>query len=117
MVTDELTEPIPSGGAPAASPEPPPSFDPAPKTFFRHKPPKFIRTRGRWGRAVFRFGSNEAGVAFLCQFDRKRYRRCGRRFVRRFRPGRHVLRVKARDRTGNVDPTPAIYRFRVKRIS
>lgn len=87
----------------------------APRTFFRRRPAKVVRTRGRRGKAVFRFGANEQAVSFLCQFDRKRYRRCGIRFVRWFLHGRHVLRVKARDMAGNVDPTPAVYRFRVKR--
>jgi len=41
--------------------------------------------------------------------------RCKLRFARRYRIGKHVVRVKARDRAGNVDRTPAVYRFRVKR--
>jgi len=89
----------------------------APRTAFRRKPPRVLRTPWRWGRAVFRFRSNEPRVAFLCQFDRKRYRSCGQRFVRWFRVGRHVLRVRARDAADNVDRTPAVYRFRVKRVS
>lgn len=68
-------------------------------------------------RAVFHFGSDEPRVAFLCQFDRKRYRDCGLRFTRWFRVGRHVLRVRARDAADNVDPTPAVYRFRVRQVS
>jgi subtilisin family serine protease len=87
----------------------------APRTFFRRRPAKLLLTPWRWGRAVFRFRSNEGGVAFLCQFDDKRYRKCPARFVRWFGLGRHVLRVKARDAAGNVDGTPAVYRFRVRR--
>jgi hypothetical protein len=97
-------------------PSPPPSADnTAPQTFFRHTPPKLVRTRGQGRRVAFRFGSDEGDVIFLCQFDRKRYRICPQRFARWFRVGRHVLRVKARDAAGNVDPKPAVYRFRVKR--
>lgn len=88
----------------------------APKTFLRHRPRKLIRTRHRWAKAVFRFRSNERGVTFLCRIDRKRFRRCKPRFARRYRIGRHVVRVRARDRAGNVDRTPAVYRFRVKRL-
>jgi len=87
----------------------------APKTFLRHRPRKLIRTRHRRAKAVFRFRSNERGVAFLCRVDRGRFRRCKPRFARRYRIGKHVVKVKARDRAGNVDRTPAAYRFRVKR--
>jgi thermitase len=88
----------------------------APQTFFLSRPAKILRTAGTVAKAKFKFGSNEAGVAFLCKIDRARFRRCGTRVVRRFRVGRHVLRVKARDADGNVDRTPAVYRFRVKRV-
>jgi subtilisin family serine protease len=121
--------PPPEAEAPPASLLPPADIAPPPlgkppdgadrlrpHTFFRHRPPRLIRTRHRTARVVFRFRSNEAGVTFLCQFDRKRYRICPRRFARRFRVGRHVLRVKARDAAGNVDRTPAVHRFRVKRV-
>lgn len=91
------------------------SFRRAPTTFFHHRPPTTIRTRHRTARVVFRFASNRAGVSFLCQWDRRRYRKCPARFARRFGLGRHVLRVKARDAAGNADRTPAVHRFRVKR--
>jgi hypothetical protein len=91
----------------------PHSSETAPGTFLRRHPPKVLRTAARTARAVFRFGSNEAGVVFLCKFDRARFRVCARRIVRRFGLGRHVLRVKARDRDGDTDPTPAVFRFRV----
>jgi hypothetical protein len=87
-----------------------------PGTFLRHRPRKLIRTRHQRAKAVFRFRSNERSVTFLCRVDRKRFRRCRPRFARRYRIGRHVVRVRARDRAGNVDRTPVIYRFRVKRL-
>ncbi len=93
-----------------------PAPRPAPNTFFRHHPARIVRTRARTARAVFRFGSDQSGVTFLCKVDRGRFHRCGRRFVRRYRLGRHVLRVKARNSDGGVDPTPAAFRFRVKRV-
>jgi subtilisin family serine protease len=101
--------------APPPPVTPPPADRTAPQTFFQHKPPKVVRTRWRGRRVAFRFGSNERGAIFLCQFDRKRYRICPQRFARWFRLGRHVLRVKARDAAGNVDPKPAVHPFRVKR--
>lgn len=119
---DEPSSPDDSSdtGAPPPAVPPPPIAAPdlvAPHTFIRQRPRKRVFTPWRRGRAVFKFRSNEAGVLFFCQFDRKRWRRCGPRFVRWFLAGRHVLRVKARDVAGNVDPTPAVYRFRVRRVS
>jgi hypothetical protein len=86
-----------------------------PRTFFRAHPRRVIRTRHRRARAVFRFGSNEADVTFICRVDGGLYRFCGKRLARRFRIGRHDVRVKASDKAGNIDDSPAVYRFRVKR--
>lgn len=109
-------EAIPTGGPAGATNPPRRSDESNPHTFFRHRPPGVIRTRHRTARVVFRFGSNEEGVTFRCQWDSRRYRKCSARFVRRFGLGRHVLRVKARDAAGNADRTPAMHRFRVKRV-
>ncbi len=86
-----------------------------PRTFFRKHPHKTILTGKRRARAAFRFGSNEQGVTFACKVDGGFLRFCGSRLVRRFRLGEHVVSVKARDAAGNVDHSPAIFRFRVKR--
>jgi hypothetical protein len=87
-----------------------------PRTFFRKRPRRTIRTRHRKAKAVFRFGSNERDVTFICRVDGGLPRFCSRRLARRFRVGRHVLRVRARDAAGNLDRTPAVGRFRVKRL-
>ena len=34
---------------------------------------------------------------------------------KKLRRGKHAFRVKARDRAGNVDQTPIVRRFRIKR--
>jgi subtilisin family serine protease len=88
----------------------------APRTFFRKHPRKVIRTHHRKVKVAFRFGSNEEGVTFTCRVDGGLQRICPENFVRRFRIGLHSVRVLARDTAGNVDATPAVYRFRVKRI-
>lgn len=87
-----------------------------PRTFFAKHPRKTIRTKRQRVRATFRFGSNETGVAFICKVDRDLLRFCPRRVSRRFDEGRHVMVVKARDAVGNVDATPAVFKFRVKRV-
>ncbi len=87
-----------------------------PKTFFLKHPHKLILTHKRAVRASFRFGSNQSGVTFLCRVDRSPLRDCGRSFSRAFTSGSHVVSVRASDAAGNVDATPAIFHFRVKRL-
>jgi hypothetical protein len=107
--------PPPTVTAPATEP-PPPTAQAAPRTDLRHVPLKLILTRSRSAMAVFRFGSDQSGVTFLCKVDRGRFHACAARFARRYTLGPHVLRVKARNADGKTDSTPAVYRFRVKRI-
>jgi hypothetical protein len=87
---------------------------PAPRTFFRKRPPKVIRTRRGSVKLAFLFGSDEAGVTFLCKVDGGRFRGCPARFSRRYSLGRHVVRVKARNADGTTGATPVVFRFRVE---
>jgi subtilisin family serine protease len=99
-------------------PSPPPPSPPlAPGTSFLKHPAKHVRTRSSTARIVFRFGSDQTGVTFLCKIDGVAFRRCGSRIVRRFAVGRHVLKVKAVSSAGLADATPAIFRFRVERVA
>ncbi|MET0304775.1 MAG: S8 family serine peptidase [Solirubrobacterales bacterium] len=110
----------PGGNTPAPQPPLPPEEQgdrEAPSTSIKKRPAKAIRTGRASAQAVFVFGSDEQGVTFQCRVDRGRFRPCPTRLVRRFAVGPHVLRVKARDAAGNTDPTPAVYRFQVKRIA
>jgi hypothetical protein len=101
---------------PPTGPEPPADRQP-PGTFFRRHPAAVLSTEGRSAVAIFRFGSNEAGVAFLCKIDRRPFRGCPQRLARRFGIGAHVLRVKSRDLDGDMDQTPAVFRFRVQQVA
>jgi hypothetical protein len=87
-----------------------------PKTFFAKHSRKLIRTHKKKVRATFRFGSNESGATFICKVDRGLLRFCGAKLSRRFDDGKHVVTVKARDAAGNVDRTPAVFHFKVKRV-
>lgn len=100
---------------PPPGPEPPVERR-APNTLILRHPLAVLSTAGRSAIAVFRFGSDEAGVAFLCKVDRHPFRACPQRLVRAFALGRHVLRVKARDQDDETDQTPAVFRFRVRRV-
>ena len=79
----------------------------APNTTINKKPAKRITTK----RARFAF-SSEAGARFQCRLDRGAWKDCTSPRTVRVTKGRHVFAVRARDLAGNVDPTPATYRFR-----
>jgi hypothetical protein len=93
------------GGGSGAGAQP----DGAPETALRRKPPR--RTHDR--TPTFRFGASERGGGFECKVDRKPYRSCRSPFTaKRLSFGPHRFSVRARA-NGEVDPTPASYRFRV----
>jgi hypothetical protein len=82
----------------------------APETRLRHTPPH--RTHDRTPR--FSFGADEAGASFQCRIDRQKFHRCASPFTsKRLASGPHTFAVRARDDSGHVDPTPAVYRFKV----
>jgi len=104
----------PSSGKAAQIPPPVETPPPGPpSTRILKHPPSLVRTAARSVRLAFRLGSDQAGVTFLCKVDRRPFRACPSRFVRRYALGRHVLKVKAKGPTGLSDPTPASFRFRV----
>ena len=65
----------------------------------------------------FRFLSSEPGSSFRCSLDRQPFTPCGaaKNLGGQLSKGRHRLRVYAMDPAGNVDPTPAVARFRFPR--
>ena len=64
---------------------------------------------------TFRFIADIPGATFLCRLDRGSFRRCRSPFTSKsLRRGRHVFAVKARAPGGATDPSPALYRFRVR---
>lgn len=67
--------------------------------------------------AKFRVASTEPQSHFQCRVDGKRWYRCASLSWRTVKPGKHVFKARAIDRFGNVDPTPARFGWRVKRIS
>ncbi|HET9162064.1 MAG TPA: S8 family serine peptidase [Solirubrobacterales bacterium] len=108
---------VPTPFQPAPSPiERPPGANVAhPETTILRHPPKLVHTRHPRVRVVFRFGSDQGSVTFLCKVDRSPFVPCSARFVRRLGPGRHVLKVEAHGAAGLTDPTPAVFRFRIVR--
>ena len=81
-----------------------------PETTLRRRPSRRSRDR----TPTFRFGAEEAGTAFECRLDSRRFRLCHSPFtVRPLAPGSHTFRVRARDDSGQVDPSSASFAFRV----
>jgi hypothetical protein len=111
--TRSITPLPPTPPAPEPEPERPTR---APRTFFLQRPSKVIRTHRQQAKAVFRFGSNESEVSFVCRVDGGFFRPCPARLVRRYPAGRHVIKVAARNAAGKGDKSPASYSFKVKRV-
>jgi len=64
--------------------------------------------------AKFKFTSSEKGSTFQCKLDKKPWRRCkSPKTYKGLKPGKHVFKVRAVDKAGNVDPTPAKRKFEV----
>jgi hypothetical protein len=82
----------------------------APDTSLRAKPAK--RTHDR--TPTFRFSSSDDSASFQCKVDGKAFRACRSPFTaKRLGFGKHTFRVRARDQSGDVDPSPAVFRFTV----
>ncbi len=98
---------------PVVQPPPPPDRKP-PRTRITGRPAKLLLAAGLRRRVVFRFASSERGSRFRCKLDARPYRACAS--PRAFLVGRgaHAVRIVAIDASGNADPTPAVFRFRIR---
>jgi hypothetical protein len=82
----------------------------APQTTLRRKPPRKTTDR----TPTFGLRSDEPRSSFQCKLDGKRFRACRSPFTaKRLALGRHTFKVRARDESGKLDPTPASYSFKV----
>jgi CSLREA domain-containing protein len=102
--------PEPKGGSPDPPPVDPRGDRRPPHTEILQQSRELSRSRS----VRFFFASNERGSRFQCSLDDGGFRGC--KSPKRYRglaPGKHVFRVRAIDRAGNVDPTPAKRRFRI----
>jgi DNA-directed RNA polymerase specialized sigma24 family protein len=84
----------------------------APATRFTHEPPSATRAKS----ARLRFAASERGVRFACKLDDSPWHACrSPQSLAHLTEAPHRFAVKARDRAGNVDRTPAISRWVVDR--
>jgi hypothetical protein len=98
------------GGGSAAESPTSQSGGGAPQTKLGRKPPKKTHDR----TPTFRFQSSEAGSSFQCKLDGRPYRSCHSPFTaKKLALGRHTFEVRARDVSGDLDPSPASYAFKV----
>jgi hypothetical protein len=65
-------------------------------------------------KATFEFGSSEPGSTFKCTLDGKVFE-CASPLTERVEKGAHHFQVSATDVAGNVDPTPAVDDWKVKK--
>jgi CSLREA domain-containing protein len=66
------------------------------------------------GVAMFKFISSARGSTFQCKLDRKPFKKCrSPKTYKQLKPGKYVFRVRAIDKAGDVDPTPAKRKFTV----
>jgi hypothetical protein len=93
-------------------PEVPPEVDSDPPETEIVKGPK-KKTKKR--KAKFEFGSDEPGSTFQCRLDKADFEPCDASEQFKVKRKKHVLRVRAKDPTGNVDPTPAQRKWKVKK--
>ena len=124
--TSELAEPV----ATPADPQPPnsgggnsggnnnggggtnsgPVRDTTPPTVTITKAPK---AKSASTTAKFRFKSNEAGSTFQCKLDKGKFKSCrSPKTYKKLKPGKHVFKVRATDKAGNVGK-PAARKFTV----
>jgi trypsin len=104
------TPPTPPAGPGSAA------DDNSPETTITKGPKKRVRSDREKVGVKFRFRSDEPGSTFQCRLDARRRKPCSapRRYLvgTPDEPRRHVFKVFATDPAGNVDPTPAKFRFK-----
>lgn len=101
----------PGGGA-GGEGQPSGAYAAAPQTRITRAPGHVTADR----TPTFRFAASVGGAGFACKTDRGRFHACRSPFTAKRLPvGRHVFRVQARMPGGLADPSPALYRFRIRR--
>ncbi|MGD0272769.1 MAG: ELWxxDGT repeat protein [Gaiellaceae bacterium] len=87
----------------------------APQTKIAKHPKKVVSTEKATTKVIFTFTSSEKSSRFACKLDKKTWKSCSSRTTYKVKPGKHTLLVRATDRAGNTDRTPAKWVWKVKR--
>ena len=88
-----------------------------PQTKITKHPKKTVYTKKRSATVRFRFSSDESGSTFTCKLDSGKWKPCNspKSVKVKASKGKHTFRVRATDKAGNADGTPAKWVWRVKR--
>ncbi|WP_377320957.1 hypothetical protein ACFJIY_17915 [Pimelobacter simplex] len=86
--------------------------DAAPNTVITQKPRRTTKAR----KATIGFRSTKGGSTFQCKVDKKAWKSCASPLrLKRLKPGKHTVLVRAIDNSGHVDATPAKVTWRIRR--
>jgi bacillolysin len=106
---------------PAAPVPPPPPPPPPPAPVPDTSAPQTTITKGPKAKTTIRkarfvFKSTEPSSSFRCKLDKKKWTSCAPpKKYKKLKPGKHKFRVYAIDAAGNVDASPAVWKWRVRR--
>jgi hypothetical protein len=97
---------------PAPTVTPPPAT--APETVLGSHPKKTVKTKTKRAKVRFAFSSPTAGATFQCKIDKGAYAGCKSPKSYKLKVGKHTFSVVASS-GGVKDPTPATFKFKVKK--
>jgi len=84
-----------------------------PLTEITDGPPKVVKTTSKKKVVTIEFESPSGAAMFECSIDGRGYKACVSPLRKRFRLGKHTVRVRAVNSIENADQTPAKSKFRV----
>jgi hypothetical protein len=110
-VTTDASNVVPPSTTPIGTGKTTPAKDTkAPETTIVKKPKKSSAKR----KVKFKFTSSEPGSTFECKLDKaKKFSRCKSPLKKKLKPGKHKFSVRAIDKAGNSDATPAVWKFKI----
>jgi hypothetical protein len=85
-----------------------------PDTFLKTGPTRKVLTHHSTAKVKLTFFPSEAST-FTCALDKASASPCPTTFKTKAKPGKHTVTVTAIDAVGNVDPSPLVVKFTVKR--
>ena len=95
-----------------STPPPPPVDTKAPQTTITKGP----KAKSKDKTPTFIFKSSESGSTFQCKIDGKPFSTCASPFTsKKLKAGKHSFQVRATDKAGNTDATPAQQKFKIKK--
>jgi hypothetical protein len=86
-----------------------------PQTTITKGPKAKIKTRKKKAKATFEFRANESGAEFDCSLDGEAFRSCSSPLTVKVKKGKHEMKIRATDISGNPDGSPAEHDWRVKK--